>query len=52
VRPGDAQKITVEFDYRVEKKTDLRMNAIVSAYRQRLADIEGEIRGGIWIDVK
>jgi hypothetical protein len=52
VSDAAGQKITVEFDYRVEKKTDLRMNAIVSAYRQRLADIEGEIRGGIWIDVK
>ncbi len=46
------QKITVEFNYRVEKKTDLRMNVIVSAYRQRLADIEGEIRGGIWVEVR
>lgn len=46
------QKITVEFDYLEKKARVADINMIVSAYRQRLADIEGEIRGGIWIEVK
>jgi hypothetical protein len=45
------QKLTVEFDYLVSRKPDVINNAIVSAYRQRLSDIEGEIKGGIWIKV-
>lgn len=46
------EKLTVEFDFRVDKKLDKRANLIVSAYRQRLADILGSIKGGVWEVVK
>ena len=52
VSDAAGQKIAVEFDYRVAKKLEQRMNMVVSAYRQRLADIDGEIKGGIWIELK
>ncbi len=46
---GDAaEKLAVEFDFRVDKSADTRMNLIVSAYRQRLSDIDGQIKGGVW----
>lgn len=51
IAPDSAQKIAVEFDYRIKKTTD-RINMIVSAYRQRAADIDGEIKGGLWAVVK
>lgn len=44
--PGDAaQKVAVELDYAVRR--GVRMNMIVSAYRQRATDIAGAIRGGL-----
>lgn len=49
---GDAaEKLTVEFDFLLKKSRDT-MNMIVSAYRQRLADIEGAIKGGVLEVVK
>ncbi|SIQ96174.1 Phage Mu protein F like protein [Aromatoleum tolulyticum] len=48
-----AQKIAVEFDYRIGKKTDAReLNMIVSAYRQAMRDIDGEVKGGVWVPVE
>lgn len=43
-----AGKLTVEFDYLASKKTGKMLNMVVSAYRQRVPDIDGMIKGGIW----
>lgn len=48
-----AQKIAVEFDYRVGGKKDgTALNMIVSAYRQAVRDIDGEVKGGVWVPVE
>lgn len=51
VSDAAGQKIAVEFDYRTNKKSDLRMNMIVSAYRNRIGDIDAMVKGGVWIEV-
>lgn len=52
VSDAASQKITVEFDYRSSKKSEARINMVVSAYRQKSADIAGEIKGGIWTETR
>lgn len=51
--PGNAaQKIVIEFDYRKGRTKETLRNMVVSAYRQRAADIAGEIKGGLWTIVE